>query len=237
MLRFSITTLGCKVNQYESRSVATRLTHLGLKEADPKARADLLVINFRCITTTAMRKSRQAIRRAIKRSPDAFVFVTGCYSDYDQQKILQLIKDAGSKAQRVRIAAHHGNPAAQLDQIVSVLQKDPANEGEPIVSVQQVGNIRCGNNIAGSSLLSKETSASTYIKDNRLRTIKEKIPGTQPFGTVDKFEKRQRAFVKIQDGCDAFCSYCLVPFMRPRVWSRHPFGNTGLMNHPPCRLW
>ncbi|HHH75419.1 MAG TPA: tRNA (N(6)-L-threonylcarbamoyladenosine(37)-C(2))-methylthiotransferase MtaB [Phycisphaerae bacterium] len=220
MLQFSITTLGCKVNQYESRSVATKLTRLGLKEANSSEKADLLVINTCCITTTAMRKSRHAIRRAIKRSPDAFVFVMGCYSDYDQQKILQLINDAGIETHHVRIAAHHGNPAAQLDQIISEVQKDPDALGESVISVQQVGNIRCGNNVAGESLQSKETSISTDIKDNRLRTIKDKIPGTQLFGTVDKFKKRQRAFVKIQDGCDAFCSYCIVPFMRPRVWSR-----------------
>ncbi len=37
---------------------------------------------------------------------------------------------------------------------------------------------------------------------------------------ITKFNERTRAFVKIQDGCDAFCSYCIIPYVRPELWNR-----------------
>jgi threonylcarbamoyladenosine tRNA methylthiotransferase MtaB len=38
--------------------------------------------------------------------------------------------------------------------------------------------------------------------------------------TIENFEGRSRAFVKIQDGCDSFCSYCIVPYVRNVLWSK-----------------
>lgn len=37
---------------------------------------------------------------------------------------------------------------------------------------------------------------------------------------ITAFDGHSRAFVKIQDGCDAFCTYCIVPYVRPKLWSR-----------------
>ena len=80
---YSITTLGCKVNQYESGALAATLRAAGLQPAPGGQQADLVVVNTCCVTRTAMRKSRQAIRRAIRASPGAAVLVVGCYADYN----------------------------------------------------------------------------------------------------------------------------------------------------------
>ncbi len=44
--------------------------------------------------------------------------------------------------------------------------------------------------------------------------------GAETLESIRVFAGRQRAFVKVQDGCDAFCTYCIVPHLRRRVWSR-----------------
>jgi len=69
MRTFSIYTLGCKVNQYESQQIAQLLEELGLSAALSGEKPDLAVINTCCVTGTASAKSRQYIQRALKANP------------------------------------------------------------------------------------------------------------------------------------------------------------------------
>ncbi|MDP6948827.1 MAG: tRNA (N(6)-L-threonylcarbamoyladenosine(37)-C(2))-methylthiotransferase MtaB [Arenicellales bacterium] len=83
--RMALTTLGCKVNAYESAIIAERLgadhwTMVGEREC-----ADLYVINSCTVTAEADRQTRQAVRRALRLNPAARVVVTGCYAQNDPQ--------------------------------------------------------------------------------------------------------------------------------------------------------
>jgi len=62
--------------------------------------------------------------------------------------------------------------------------------------------------------------SSDSIRARRQAAVKVKSPGTRRLGPIEHFPRHQRAFVKVQDGCDAFCSYCIVPYARANVWSR-----------------
>src|SRR5689334_5945100 len=77
MRSFSIQTLGCKVNHYETEQIATVLRSFGLVQ-DDSGQADLKVINTCSVTTDAASKSRQAARRAGR--SDSRVIVTGCWA-------------------------------------------------------------------------------------------------------------------------------------------------------------
>ena len=61
---------------------------------------------------------------------------------------------------------------------------------------------------------------AAFIRASRQAAVKAACPGTQTLPAIQRFPGHQRAFVKVQDGCDAFCAYCIVPYTRPRVWSR-----------------
>ena len=65
MKTFSITTLGCRVNHYESEQLATLLRARGLVQTAP-ADADVRVVHTCSVTTEAASKSRQTVRRAIR---------------------------------------------------------------------------------------------------------------------------------------------------------------------------
>ena len=78
MRTFSINTLGCKVNQYESQQFRELLEQLGLGQVKTPENPDLVVINTCCVTHTASAKSRQYIRKARKLNPDAVIVVSGC---------------------------------------------------------------------------------------------------------------------------------------------------------------
>ena len=71
MKTFTINTLGCKVNQYESRQIRHFLHCLKLDYVPSSAEADLVVIHTCCVTHTASAKSRQYIRKARKSNPIA----------------------------------------------------------------------------------------------------------------------------------------------------------------------
>ena len=81
--RFSIATLGCKVNQFESELIAQKLTAQHYQRVAHNAPADLCLINTCTVTAEADRQARQLVRRAIRNNPDAWVVVTGCYAQID----------------------------------------------------------------------------------------------------------------------------------------------------------
>ncbi len=90
--RFLIETLGCKVNQYDSQRMRTRLMRQGFRSvpADGDSEPDLIVVNTCSVTSESDRKGRQTIRKLIRRYPGARVVVTGCYSERKPQEILCL---------------------------------------------------------------------------------------------------------------------------------------------------
>jgi threonylcarbamoyladenosine tRNA methylthiotransferase MtaB len=193
-MNFSITTLGCKVNQYESAGVATALQRAGLTPSND-GHADLVVINTCCITTTAMRKSRQAIRKAIRTAGDPVVLIAGCYSDYSGKNITEILSEAGITEDRAVVVGHHGDVAEAVAQAIIAV-----NEGKSTT-------YRYHNAFSAENLKERRKIASGRKKTSNLHNI-------------DEFHGHQRAFVKIQDGCDAFCTYCVVPFTRPNLTSR-----------------
>jgi threonylcarbamoyladenosine tRNA methylthiotransferase MtaB len=74
----AITNLGCKVNQSEMEAAARLLRERGVRLVGDHAQADLHIVNTCTVTATADQKSRQAVRRARRASPDAEILVTGC---------------------------------------------------------------------------------------------------------------------------------------------------------------
>src|SRR5580765_8461728 len=74
----AIANLGCKVNQSEMEGAARRLRERGISIVDGDRRADLVLVNTCTVTAEADAKSRHAVRRARRASPDAAIVVTGC---------------------------------------------------------------------------------------------------------------------------------------------------------------
>ena len=202
MTRFSITTLGCKVNQYDSAALAAKLCRAGLLPAEADSHPGLVVINTCCVTATAMRKSRQTIRRKLRGNTNAVVLVTGCYSDYDTEAIDQILTSLGIPKHRVHVAGHHGDLAETIRKVVANLQANGPKVRQPTESTHSPSSTR------------------DSIKARRNIAVKRKADGMRQIGAIKVFPGHQRAFVKVQDGCDAFCSYCIVPYTRPVVWSK-----------------
>ena len=92
-MTLQFTTLGCKVNQYQTSALQTLLTARGHRLAEAGERADVVVINTCAVTGESERKSRQAIRKARKDHPGAFVAVCGCFSELSPEAVAKLNAD------------------------------------------------------------------------------------------------------------------------------------------------
>ena len=89
---FAIHTLGCKVNLYESESIANQLTSIGLIQVDFTTKADIYIINTCSVTNVADAKSRNMISRARNKNKDALIMVAGCYSQVASDEISKKLK-------------------------------------------------------------------------------------------------------------------------------------------------
>ncbi len=220
MKRFTVITLGCKVNQYDGCAISAALERAGLEPArrSTPSRVELVVINTCCVTARAMQKSRQAIRRAVRRSPGAAVLVTGCYGDYDGARIARLLAALSLPPEKTFIAGHHEPLSEAIRQVVRTVSDPgdgPATQacGAPAEQLRDDESMNAGKFAACAT-----TPAS--IRARRQAAVKKNLPAAGSGEPIRRFADRQRAFVKVQDGCDAFCSYCIVPYTRCRVRSR-----------------
>lgn len=174
MKSFTITTLGCKVNRYESEAISEQLIEHGWYKASNEARANLCIVNTCTVTGKAALQSRQAARRLIRKHPGALVLVTGCYAQVAPEVF----------------AAIDG-----VNYIVGNGFKDR------IASLVDVENVH--------------KSCLTVVEDLTAPRPFEDLP-------VTRFGNRTRPFLKIQDGCNNFCAYCIIPYARGRSRSLAP---------------
>ena len=163
-MKISILTLGCKVNEYESLSMASQLTKLGHIVTDKLEVADCYIVNTCAVTNMAERKSRQMIAKIKKVNPRAKIVVCGCASQHNNKQFVG------------------------YDGVVSVI----------------------GNN--------GKQNIIEYIKNSHKVDLESISCEYQPFEYATKTKTRQ--YIKVQDGCNNFCSYCIIPYTRGRSRSR-----------------
>ncbi|MCT1925966.1 tRNA (N(6)-L-threonylcarbamoyladenosine(37)-C(2))-methylthiotransferase MtaB [Staphylococcus pasteuri] len=167
-------TLGCKVNHYETEAIWQLFKEADYERVDFETNADVFVINTCTVTNTGDKKSRQIIRRAIRKNPDAVVCVTGCYAQTSSAEIMEI--------PGVDVVVGTQDRHKLLDYI-DEFQK----ERQPI---NGVGNI---------------------MKNRKYEEL-----------DVPYFTDRTRASLKIQEGCNNFCTFCIIPWARGLMRSRDP---------------
>lgn len=161
MKKIKTVTLGCKVNQYESRYLLEGLYQQGYVDAAADETPDVIVINTCTVTADSDAKSRHIIRKLHRDYPAARQIIMGCWASRNPEIAAQLAQEAGND---------------------SAVLLDKSRLGEWLLS-------------QGCPRL--------------------------PVG-IGRFSEHTRAFVKVQDGCRQFCSYCIIPHVRNRLSSRAP---------------
>ena len=89
-MKYIISTLGCKVNQYETQAMEALLSSRGHRRAEEGESAEAVIVNSCAVTAESGRKSRQMIRRLAQENPGAVIAVCGCYSQLEPETVREL---------------------------------------------------------------------------------------------------------------------------------------------------
>ena len=179
--RVAFTTLGCKVNQYDSEAMAELFRKAGYDVVDFDRAADVYVINTCTVTGRGAAKSRQLIRQAVQRNPAAAVVVAGCYPQTAAGEVLAI---PGVSVALGTVDRHQVVELAE--EALARSESSGGREGpKPVNAVSDV------------------MAAREF----------EETP-------IGAFSGRTRAAVKVQEGCDYRCTYCIIPYARGPVRSR-----------------
>ena len=172
-MRVAITTLGCKINQYDSAAIQSRLESERHAIVPFDEAADFYIINSCTVTDRADWEARQLVRRAKRLSPRARVLVTGCYAQVNPEEL-------------VRVPG--------VDFVVGLNRIDAllrfVNAPEAGTGIICVGDAKTARGI--------------------------------PLLTTRRLPGHTRAFLKVQEGCNHACTYCIIPAARGRSRSVPP---------------
>lgn len=220
MAYYFLISLGCKANQYDSAAIGQWLLWGGHLPTASPAQADLLVVQTCCVTSTAMQKSRSTLRRILRQRPGAVVLVSGCYGQYDAHSVRRVLSESGVSPDRGFVVGNHSDLGAVLRQVNRSLEEQPGGTSMPQSGLGGSAGLfrdeQCMS--AGNSCCETASPQTPSIKARRIAAVKRNITTNEFLPIISSFPGHQRAFVKVQDGCDAFCSYCVVPYVRAVLW-------------------
>lgn len=200
-LKVAFYTLGCKVNQYDSSAVAALFRERGYVVVPFSEKADVYVVNTCTVTAAGDKKSRQALRRARRQDGSAIVVAMGCYSQTDSAEV-----ERETGADLVFGTGDHSEIVDTVERLLS--ERREARAG--LLNGQRLASMTDDCIEAGDS--SRE----------RVRVVPAcEYTSFEDIPVCDALD-RTRAFVKIQEGCDQYCTYCKVPYARGRSRSRDP---------------
>ena len=194
-------TLGCKVNQYETNAMVQEFMKKNFEVVEFDEKADIYVINTCTVTNMADRKSRQMLRKVKELAPEAVLVAVGCYAQVGKEELekipeIDLILGNNEKKDLVKFAEE------ALESKLNAMKVQKAGQGE-------AGDER------PKKMQGKAGEAFAQVTD--VLHCEE----YSEFGDVT-FTEKTRAVIKVQDGCDRFCSYCIIPYARGHIRSRRP---------------
>lgn len=172
-MKIAFTTLGCKVNQYETAVLTDIFKAAGYTVVDSGLSADVYVVNSCAVTAQSGKKAEKLIRRLRREHPLSIIALTGCFPQAFPEETAA-IKD--------------------VDVLTGTKNRHELLE-----------------------LINKAVNTRTRIIDIQSHTRNEEFEAMSATDYLD----RTRASVKIEDGCDRYCSYCIIPKARGPVRSKN----------------
>ncbi len=171
-VKVALTTLGCRMNQFETSAIEETFEKRGYQLTDFKDIADIYVVNTCTVTNDADRTSRKTLRQAKRRNPNAVVVATGCYAQVNPEEI--------AKMEEVDIVIGNSHKNAVYEIIENYLNEK--NEDKIFID--------------------------NIFRENQFHTFQ-----------ISTFYEGARPILKVQEGCNSFCSFCIIPFARGKVRS------------------
>ena len=173
-MKVAFSTLGCRVNVYESEAMAEKFIREGYEVVEASEKADVYVINTCTVTNMGDKKSRQIINRARRLNENSIIAVVGCYSQIAPKEVSEI---------------------PGVDVVLGT-----RNKGDVVYYVNKARD-------EGKS----QVHVEGVLKNKKFEEL-----------NIEEYQDKTRAFLKIQDGCNRFCTYCIIPYSRGSVCSKDP---------------
>src|SRR5271169_6687930 len=217
MATFSLENFGCRATEADAAAMRRALRSAGWTLLDQHASADVVVLNTCTVTSAADSQARDAVRKIHCANPAARILVTGCYAQRAPEVIAQLpgvswVVGNSQQTEIPRLLRELFAPdAVAPSAVVSAanfsrepLDSAPARDFVPLTTLDtEPMSLARGP----AKILTGDIFAQTAMQVSPL----EGFPAD-----------RTRPILKIQDGCNNRCSYCVIPFVRGSSRSLRP---------------
>ena len=204
-MKIRFVTLGCKLNFAESSALGKVLLSRGHQRASLSEVPDLCVVNTCSVTDAADHKDRQAINQLHRKYPNAIIVVTGCYAQLQPEQI--------SHIEGVDYVLGQ-NEKYDIPALVEEIEQQLLNHPSPIANSQSpIADSPSPIANSQSPIANSQSPIADRIRVAAIREVEE-------FHGVRSGDDRTRCFIKVQDGCNYFCTYCTIPYARGK--SRNP---------------
>jgi threonylcarbamoyladenosine tRNA methylthiotransferase MtaB len=193
MTTFYIEQFGCRATQADGAAIERQLRDQGFRAEDNRAAADIVVLNTCTVTAAADTQARDAIRKIHAANPRSSIIVTGCYAQRAPEELATL----------PGVSLVVGN--SHKPQIPSL-----ANRFETLRRVSSRSEFLPVEILGSTATAPKDRSAQILTGDVFALTDVLVAPVLGGEGN------HTRPTLKIQDGCNSRCSFCVIPFVRGR---------------------
>ena len=199
--RVSFHTLGCRLNQSETAVLARSFEQQGYEVVPDLAQAEVYVVNTCTVTEHSDAKNRQIIRKLHRQNPEAVIAVVGCYAQIDPEAIANIegVNLVIGSEKKMQITDY----LAQVDSQKTALIVRP----------------KINKTTFTSPVIQHRSTFSANKQLKQAKTIeRDVVPAnsTLQFSSTKISHQSTRTSLKIQDGCDFMCAFCIIPFARGR---------------------
>jgi threonylcarbamoyladenosine tRNA methylthiotransferase MtaB len=205
---FYVQNFGCRATQADGAAIERQFEEQGLERASRASNAEVVVLNTCTVTASADRDARAAIRRVHRENPRARIVVTGCYAQRSPEEI------AGLPGVTQVIGNSHKHQLAEIAVGENLGSKPGNGDSGPPAGFVPIGALTAARDRSrpphpGCPELSEETEQRPiFVSDIFAHTELLAAP------VFDSANERTRPNLKVQDGCNNRCSFCVIPFVR-----------------------
>jgi threonylcarbamoyladenosine tRNA methylthiotransferase MtaB len=220
MPTFFIEQFGCRATQADGAALERQLLDRGCSFAQTPSAADIIVINTCTVTASADAQARDAIRKFHAASPDVRIIVTGCYAQRAPEELAALPGVSWV------VGNSHKSQIPQLIDSISIdapaVSTKSRNNFFPVSALHSDPTIPF-HSFVGTQLYPEGNGGNAATQSGKILTGDIFEQHTLLSAPVLGGEgNHTRPTLKIQDGCDSRCSYCVIPFVRGNSRSLAP---------------
>jgi threonylcarbamoyladenosine tRNA methylthiotransferase MtaB len=190
MARFYVENFGCRATQADGAAIERQFEERGLVRAAARAQSEIVILNTCTVTASADQDARATIRRIRRENPGCEIVVTGCYAQRAPEEVASL-----PGVTRV-IGNSHKHRLADI----------VMPSGRP-----EVANVGPHPGFVPLASLMPEAHSEIFVSDIFAHT---ELLAAPVFDSVGSTHDRTRPNLKVQDGCDNRCSFCVIPYVR-----------------------